>query len=142
MLINAFEDAHHFHQDLYLLYVDFSSAFNLVDHDKLLCIMYDLGLPEDIIDVVRDLYYLVLPSTFPVATPQPSPLPGVPFKATHCPPFSSCCTLSPYSGGCTWAAVGTSLGAWKITPLNPPQESPSRGCTNMPGRAMSMTLTP
>ena len=56
MLINAFEDAHHFHQDLFLLYVDFSSAFNLVDHDKLLCIMYDLGLPEDIIDVVRDLY--------------------------------------------------------------------------------------
>ena len=55
-LINAFEDAHHLKQDLFCLYVDFSSAFNMVNHDKLLCIMHDLGVPPDAIDVIRDIY--------------------------------------------------------------------------------------
>jgi len=55
-LINAFEDAHLHHQDLFMLYVDFSSAFNLVDHDKLLCIMHDVGMPSDVIEVVKNLY--------------------------------------------------------------------------------------
>ena len=55
-LINLFEDAHHTKQDLYLLYVDFSNAFNMVDHDKLLCIMYDLGFPTDAIDVIKGIY--------------------------------------------------------------------------------------
>ena len=36
--------------------VDFSSAFNTIDHDKLLCIMHDLGFPEDAIDVIAELY--------------------------------------------------------------------------------------
>ena len=43
-------------QDLYLLYVDFSSAFNTIDHNKLLCIMHDLGFPEDAIEVIAELY--------------------------------------------------------------------------------------
>jgi exonuclease III len=54
--INAFEDAHHAQQDLYCMYVDFSNAFNMVDHDKLLCIMYDLGIPTDAIEVVKGIY--------------------------------------------------------------------------------------
>ena len=29
-----------------------SSAFNTIDHDKLLCIMHDLGFPPDAIEVV------------------------------------------------------------------------------------------
>ena len=33
-------------QDLYLLYIDFSSAFNTIDHDKLLCITRDLRFPK------------------------------------------------------------------------------------------------
>ena len=44
------------HLDLYLLYIDFSSAFNTIDHDKLLCIMHDLGFPPAAIEVVPDLY--------------------------------------------------------------------------------------
>ena len=43
-------------QDLYWLYVDFSSAFKTIDHDKLLCIMHDLGFPEDAIEVIAELY--------------------------------------------------------------------------------------
>ena len=55
-LMNVMSDAKICHQDLYLLYIDFSSAFNTIDHDKLLCIMHDLGFPPAAIEVVADLY--------------------------------------------------------------------------------------
>ena len=55
-LINAFDDAFEHKRDLYCMYVDFSSAFNMVMHDKLLCTMYDLGIPPDAIEVIRDIY--------------------------------------------------------------------------------------
>ncbi|GIL48950.1 hypothetical protein Vafri_5443, partial [Volvox africanus] len=55
-LIHAIEDAGLTRQDLYTLYIDFSSAFNTINHDLLLQIMYDLGLPDDLIQVIRDLY--------------------------------------------------------------------------------------
>ena len=46
------EDAKLYKQDVYALIVDFTSAFNTIDHDKLLIIMFDLGFPIDTIDVV------------------------------------------------------------------------------------------
>jgi ribonuclease HI len=55
-LVHAIEDAGITGQDLYALYIDFSSAFNTIDHDKLLCIMWDLGVPEDLIRIVSNLY--------------------------------------------------------------------------------------
>ena len=51
------EDAKLYKQDVYALIVDFTSAFNTTDHDKLLIIMFDLGFPTDAIDVVKNLYY-------------------------------------------------------------------------------------
>ena len=33
-----------------------TEAFDTIDHDKLLMIMYDLGFPADAIEVVKDLY--------------------------------------------------------------------------------------
>ena len=45
MAVNALEDAKLHNQNLYALYVDFTSAFNTIDHDKLLQIMFDLGFP-------------------------------------------------------------------------------------------------
>jgi ribonuclease HI len=56
MMVMALEDARLTGQNMYLLSVDFSSAFNMIDHDKLLMIMYDLGFPTDAIEVVKDLY--------------------------------------------------------------------------------------
>ena len=56
-LIHIIEDAALTNQDLYIAYFDFSSAFNMVDHDKLLCIMYDLGYPTDSIEAVRSIYH-------------------------------------------------------------------------------------
>lgn len=53
-IMNIMSDAKISQQDLYLLYVDLSSVFNTIDHDKLLCTMHDLGFPEDAIEVIAD----------------------------------------------------------------------------------------
>ena len=42
-VIMALEDAKLFHKDIYTLNVNFTSAFNTTDHDRMLRIMYDLG---------------------------------------------------------------------------------------------------
>ncbi len=56
-VMNIMSDAKVSREDLYLLYVDLSSAFNATHHNKLLCIMHDLGFPEeDAIEVVAELY--------------------------------------------------------------------------------------
>ena len=55
-LVNVLSDAKKSEQNLYMLYVDFSAAFNTIDHDKLLQIMYDLGFPTDAIYVIANLY--------------------------------------------------------------------------------------
>jgi len=41
---------------IHALIVDFTSAFNTIDHDWMLWIMYDLGFPTDAIDAVKNLY--------------------------------------------------------------------------------------
>ena len=55
-LVNVLSDAKLSEQNLYMLYIAFSSAFDTIDHDKLLQIMYDLGFPTDAINVIGDLY--------------------------------------------------------------------------------------
>ena len=55
-LVNMIEDAARTHQDLYVLYVDFTNAFNTISHRKLFMIMKDLGFPDDVITVVKGIY--------------------------------------------------------------------------------------
>jgi len=55
-VIMALEDAKAFQKDIYALIVDFTSAFNTTDHDRMLMIMYDLGFPTDAIETVKNLY--------------------------------------------------------------------------------------
>ena len=55
-LMNVLSDAKISEQNLYMLYVDFSAAFNTIDHDRLLQIMYDLGFPTNAIQVIANLY--------------------------------------------------------------------------------------
>lgn len=50
------EDAKLHQQDIYLAMIDFTEAFDTIDHDKLLLILYDLGFPTDAIEVVKQLY--------------------------------------------------------------------------------------
>jgi hypothetical protein len=56
LVVMALEDARLSAQDVYALLVDFSQAFNMINHDKLLQVMYALGFPTDAIEVVKDLY--------------------------------------------------------------------------------------
>eukprot|EP00983_Pelagomonas_calceolata_P033240 1040661-Pelagomonas_calceolata.AAC.1 len=50
------EDAKAFSKDVYALIVNFTSAFNTTDQDRMLWIMYDLGFPTDATDTVKNLY--------------------------------------------------------------------------------------
>ena len=56
MVVNVLEDARLHQHDLYMLFVDFTSAFNTTDHDKLLQIMHDMGFPAVAIDNVKGIY--------------------------------------------------------------------------------------
>ena len=56
MAILMIEDAALYHQDLYSLYIDFPSAFNTVNHAKLLTIMQKLGFPDIAMITVKDIY--------------------------------------------------------------------------------------
>jgi hypothetical protein len=111
-VLNALEDAAHTSQDVYMLYVDFSSAFNTLDHDKLLRIMWRMGFPMDVLLVVRNIYS---EASTHFMTPfgkqrQCSCIGGL-FKGTPSHPSSSCSSWSRSSGGCTKAAVGTNMAA-------------------------------
>ena len=55
-LIMALEDASHSGSPIYVLYVDFVNAFGAVDHRRMAHILKMQGYPEDIVDVVHDLY--------------------------------------------------------------------------------------
>jgi len=55
MAESVLTDARLARRNIYYLFVDFSSAFNTVDHDKKLIVMHDLGFPIDCIEVIKDL---------------------------------------------------------------------------------------
>ena len=56
MAILMIEDAALYHQDLYSMYIDFSSAFNTVNHKQLLLIMERLGFPSAAVMAVKSIY--------------------------------------------------------------------------------------
>jgi ribonuclease HI len=56
LTVNALEDARLTGQNIYLMQIDLTQAFNRIDHDLLLCTMYDLGFPTCIIDAVSGVY--------------------------------------------------------------------------------------
>jgi hypothetical protein len=55
-LLTVIEDAAISKKDLYMLYVDFSNAFNMMSHSRLLHILEMLGVPEHTIKVIKQLY--------------------------------------------------------------------------------------
>ena len=55
-LAHLLENAAMTNSNIYALYIDFTNAFNTIDHQKLFRIMADLGFPPDSIAVVADLY--------------------------------------------------------------------------------------
>jgi len=81
---------------MYALIIDFTSAFNTTDHDRMLWIMNDLGFPMDAIEVVKNLYQN---ATTQVRLPQGGHKNQIPERGTIqgplleilCPPFCSSC---------------------------------------------------
>ena len=56
MLVAALEDARLTGKDIFALYIDFSSAFNMVDYGKLFRIMLDLGFLAHYVRAVVGIY--------------------------------------------------------------------------------------
>lgn len=56
LLTMLLEDAKLRKQQITLLQIDYTCAFNTVEHDRLLMLMYDLGFPTDAVDVIKNLY--------------------------------------------------------------------------------------
>jgi hypothetical protein len=53
---SVIEDAQHFKRNLYITYIDFANAFGSVGHAQLAHILQAVGLPQDAIDIIRELY--------------------------------------------------------------------------------------
>ena len=66
-LVGAIEDSNLTQRDLLILYVDFMNAFGSVDHKRLFAAMRTMGVPDDCIEVIADLY---MGATTQVCTPK------------------------------------------------------------------------
>ena len=50
------EDAHTHNKDIVLCYLNFKGAFPSADHDQMVRTLSLLGLPEDFINIITNLY--------------------------------------------------------------------------------------
>ena len=50
------EKCHEFGQPLYLCFIDYSKAFDCVDHEKLWLALREIGIPEHLINIMCSLY--------------------------------------------------------------------------------------
>ena len=55
-VLNIIEDAHLHHQNLYMMYIDLTAAFNTVDHTRMQDILTIHDVPQDIKDIIAGLY--------------------------------------------------------------------------------------
>jgi len=114
-VIVALEDAKLFGNNIYALIVDFTSAVNTTDHDKMLMIMYHLGFPTDAIEIVKKLHE---EATTRVKHPSghstnPIHIERGTIQEDTLSPFSSFCIWSPSCAGCMWEDAATRTPAFK-----------------------------
>ena len=50
------EKAKEFQKNIYFCFIDYAKAFDCMDHDKLWKILKDMGIPEHITCLLRNLY--------------------------------------------------------------------------------------
>ena len=50
------ETAREFQKNIYLYFIDYSKAFDCVDHDVLCGILHKMGIPEHLIVLMKNLY--------------------------------------------------------------------------------------
>ena len=52
----SFEKAREFQKNIYFSFIDYAKAFNCVDHSKLWKILKEMGIPDHLTCVLRNLY--------------------------------------------------------------------------------------
>ena len=50
------EKAREFQKNIYFCFIDYAKAFDCVDHNKLLKIFQDMGIPDHLTCLLRNLY--------------------------------------------------------------------------------------
>ena len=50
------EKARHFQENVYFCFIDYSKAFDCVDHNKLWKILQEMGIPDHLICLLRNMY--------------------------------------------------------------------------------------
>ena len=50
------EKAREFHKNIYFCFIDYTEAFDCVDHNKLWKILQEMGIPDHMICLLRNLY--------------------------------------------------------------------------------------
>ena len=48
--------AREFHKNIYICFIDYTKAFDYVDHNKWWKILQEMGMPEHLISLLRNLY--------------------------------------------------------------------------------------
>ena len=54
--IGSIEKAIEFQKNIYFCFIDYAKAFDCVDHDKLWKILQELGIPDHLTFLLRNLY--------------------------------------------------------------------------------------
>ena len=55
-LISGIEKAREFQKNIYFCFIDYAKAFNCVDHNKLWKILKEMGIPDHLTCLLRNLY--------------------------------------------------------------------------------------
>ena len=50
------EKAREFQKNIYFCFIDYAKAFDCVDHHKLWKILQEIGIPDDLTGLLRNLY--------------------------------------------------------------------------------------
>ena len=103
-MLNIIEKAREFLKNIYLCFIDYVKAFDCVDHNKLWKILQEMGIPDHLTCLLRNLY-AGQEATEPDMEKQTSSKLGKEYrKALYCHP-AYICRL--HHGKC-WAGLSTS----------------------------------
>ena len=108
------EDAMLTRQDVFLTMLDATEAFDTVDHDKLLQVLFDLGFPLDAVEVVKQLYTgATTEFTTPYGHTAPIPLQRGTIQGDSLSPFLYIAYTEPLLRWLRVGAAGYKAGAFQ-----------------------------
>ena len=108
------EDAMMTRQDVFLTMMDATEAFDTVDHDKMLQVLFDLGFPLDAVEVVKQLYTgTTTEFKTPYGNTQPIPLQRGTIQGDSLSPFLYIAYTEPLLRWLRVGATGYKSGAFR-----------------------------